>query len=73
MSEVPLYAFHVFRRIEERHLHILVGRGEASPHRCRANVAHIRDSRPDDGLTFKAKVHNTVQVVLISLGSGMRQ
>ena len=39
-------------------------------HRCRANVAHTRQSRPDSGLGFLVKVLRTCQVVPSSLGSG---
>ena len=41
------------------------------PARCRANVAHIRQPRPDSGPGFKAKkILKPFQVVAISLGSG---
>ena len=35
--------------------------------RCRANVAHMRQSRPDSGLDFHFKVLKTVLVVPFSL------
>jgi len=38
--------------------------------RCRANVAHIRQSGPDSGHGFKAKVHKIFVVVPSSVGSG---
>jgi hypothetical protein len=41
-----------------------------STDRCRANMAHIRQSRPDYGLGFQAKVRKTFKAVLSSLGSG---
>jgi hypothetical protein len=40
------------------------------PLRCRADVAHIRQSGPDSGLGFKVKVLSKFQVVASSLGSG---
>ena len=43
------------------------------PTRCRANVAHVRQSRPDSGLGFQVKVLNTLQGVPFSLGSGQPQ
>ena len=39
-------------------------------HRSRANVAHIRQSRPDSGLGFQGKPHKTFQVVPSSPGGG---
>jgi len=38
--------------------------------RCRANVAHIRQSRPDSGLGFQVKVLKTFKDVPSSLESG---
>ena len=38
--------------------------------RCRANMAHIRQSMPDSGLGFQVKVRITFQVIPSSLGSG---
>jgi len=44
---------------------------EYSTHnRCRANMAHIRQSRPDSGLGFNVKVLGTLQFFPFSLGSG---
>jgi len=40
------------------------------PNRCRANVARIRQSRPDSGLGCQVKVREPFQVVPSSLGSG---
>ena len=37
---------------------------------CRANVAHIRQPRPDSGLVCQAKVLNAFRVVPSSRGSG---
>ena len=37
---------------------------------CRANVAHARQTRPDSGPGFQAKVLTPIQVVPSSLGSG---
>ena len=39
--------------------------------RCRANTAHMRQSRPDSGHDFQSKVLETFQVVPSSLGSGI--
>ena len=39
--------------------------------RCRANMAHIRQSRPDSGLGFQATVLETVEVVSSLPGSGL--
>ena len=38
--------------------------------RCRANSAHLRQSRPDSGSGFQAKVLQTLEVVPSSLGRG---
>ena len=38
--------------------------------RCHASVAHIRQSGPDSGLGFRAKVIKTVEGVPTLLGSG---
>ena len=38
------------------------------PHRCRANLAHVSQSRPDSGLGFQVNVLEIVQVVPSSLG-----
>jgi len=38
--------------------------------RCRANMAHVRQSRPDSGLGFQVKVLKPFKVVPFSLGSG---
>ena len=38
--------------------------------RCRANVEHTRQSRPDSSLDFRLKVLATCQVVPSSLGGG---
>ena len=40
------------------------------PNRCRANSAHVRQSRPDSGLEFQVKDFTTFQVVPSSLRSG---
>ena len=37
---------------------------------CRANVAHVRQSRPDSGLGFQVNVLKITRVVPSSLGSG---
>jgi len=41
------------------------------PSRCRANMAHVRQSRPDSGIGFQVKVPEMFQVVPCSLGSGL--
>ena len=38
--------------------------------RSRANVAPIRQSRPDSGLGFQVRVLETISVVPSSLGNG---
>ena len=40
--------------------------------RCRAQVAHIRQSRPASGLGFQVKARKTFEVVPFSLGDGTR-
>ena len=47
-----------------------VGRGVAlqGEDRCRANMTHVRQSRPDSGLGFQVKIRKS-QVVPSSLGS----
>jgi len=37
---------------------------------CGANMAHIRQSRPDPGLGVQVKLLTTLEVVLFSLGRG---
>ena len=44
-------------------------RNVAAP-RYRANMEHIRQSRPNSGLGFQVKVLETFKVALYSLGSG---
>ena len=46
-----------------------VGQGVFSV-RCLANMAHIRQSRPESGLGFQVNVLQLLQVVPSSLGSG---
>ena len=41
--------------------------------RCRANMAHTRQSRPYSGLNFKVNVLKTVQAIPFSLGSGREE
>jgi len=40
------------------------------PDRCRANIAHLRHSRPHSGLRFHVIVLNTFRIVSISSGNG---
>ena len=42
-------------------------------HRCRANTAHTRQSRPDYGLRFRVKVLKRFQVFPSPLSSGLGQ
>jgi len=42
-------------------------------HRCRANIAHIRKSWPDSGLSFQVKVLKTFKVVPSSLRGGIAE
>ena len=42
----------------------------ANKHRCRANMAHVRQAGPDSGLGFQVKVLKN-QIVPSSLGSGL--
>jgi len=46
------------------------GHAYLTHNRCRANMAHTRQSRPHSGLGFQGKVVETFQVVPSSLGSG---
>ena len=39
-------------------------------HRCRANMAHIRQSRPHSGFGVDVKVLHTFLVIPLSLGRG---
>jgi len=39
--------------------------------RCRENMAHIRQSRPDYGLAVQAKVLKTLQVLPSQVGGGV--
>ena len=41
--------------------------------RCRANIAHTRQSKPASGLGFQVKVREAVFVVPFALGRGMRK
>ena len=50
-----------------------VQRRRSLAHRRRANMAHMRQQRPDYGHGFKLKVLTTVQVVPSALGSGIPQ
>jgi hypothetical protein len=42
-------------------------------YRCRMNMAHLRQSRPDSGVGFQEKIFKPFQVVPSSLGSGVRR
>ena len=68
-TPTPLRAFclvraWIFGGYSRRHMH------QAVPCRCRATMAHVRQSRPDSGTGFQAKVLKTFQVAPSSLGSG---
>jgi len=41
------------------------------PKHCRANMAHMRQSRPDYGLDFQGKPFKAFQVVPPSLGAAL--
>jgi len=58
--------------VELQKLHAWEGlqQGERVEGRCRANVAHIRQSRPNSGPGFQTKVLKNIKVVPSSLGSG---
>ena len=43
------------------------------PDRCRANMAHVRQSRPESSLGFQVTVLKPCEVVPSSLGSGRRK
>ena len=44
----------------------------ATLHRCRANMAQIRQSGPDSGLSLQVKLCETFQRVIVSLKSDSR-
>ena len=52
-------------------LHVKVG-GVFAPIRCRANLAHTRQSGPEYGPSFQVQDFKTLQVVPPSIGSGLR-
>ena len=43
---------------------------QVKAHHCRANMAHVRQSRPDSGPVVQVKVLNPLQGVPFSLGRG---
>jgi hypothetical protein len=47
-------------------------RPHINPLSCRANMAHVRQSRPDSGLDVQALVLESIQVVPFSLESGQQ-
>ena len=49
---------------------MMVQGGGVAPGRCRANVARIRQSRPDSGFGFQVKVVKNFPAVPFLLGSG---
>jgi len=56
----------------ERIWHIYDSLGECGTYTTvQANMAHMRQSRPDFGFDFQVKVLTTVQVVPSLLGSGL--
>ena len=67
MGEVPLQFSASWRKLGSSAYHAFLF-VEAW---CRANTAHIRQSRQDSGLVFQVKVPKTFQVVPSSLGSGV--
>ena len=44
--------------------------GRSPHHHSQANIAHIRQSRPEPGLGFQVKPPETLEVVSFSVGSG---
>jgi len=66
MSEVPLYIIGTQSRRALRQL------GLTHPFRCRANMAQIRQSRPDYGLGFLEKAIETSYTVSCSLFTRQR-
>jgi hypothetical protein len=54
-----------------QHLSPIVPSVTNYPIGCRANMARIRQSRPDSGLGFQVKVLNTCKLVPSSLASGI--
>ena len=46
----------LIRALTREECHLGGTKGGASVHTCRANIVHVRQSRPDSGLSFKAKV-----------------
>ena len=54
----------------ERNVWIVECNRQSLKVRCRANMAHIRQSRPDSGLGFQVDVLEPFHVVPSSLGSG---
>ena len=79
ISGVVYFGFRFCRRSGRRHQGLFGlplepggGRYEATvgANRCRANMAHTRQSRTDSGPDFQIKVLKIFQVVLSWLGSG---
>jgi len=67
VPKVKLMTLHSAKGLEF-HTVFIAGKA-ATPGRCRANMAHVRQSRPYCGLGFQVKALDTLQVVPSSLGS----
>ena len=59
--------------VESSHLFLELVIFGAAVFRCRANMAHTRQSRPDSGRGFQVIVLETVQVLPFFLGSGVHK
>ena len=69
VSEISCFTERI--RVTEIKVSLLVTEREKSRYSL-ANMAHVRQSRPDFGLGFQANDFNTFEVVPFSLGSGLR-
>jgi len=73
MGEVPLYGEYTVVTVvgfDPTHTHFSPNKG-LSQLTAAERICHIRQSRPDSGLGFQAKVLENFQVVPSSLGSGL--
>ena len=69
MSEVPLYCRENDEWFRDEGRGRVSGVGGYDAFHCRTNVAQIRQSRPDSGISFQLQVVKTFQVVFSSLRS----
>ena len=58
------------RERERESVSVCEASGQPSTIRCRANMAHVSQSRPHSGLCFQINVLQRFQVVPASLGTG---